>query len=191
MRMRTLEHLAGWLAFGFCILAVYGLLSMFFISPSHAFAIARPFVVLGDYATQAACEQQKNWRQGEGRCIPPPSHARDIPEPSQFDWIDSLDASEQPTFARIDRGVDVAETTDDGNDGMCDNEVGDGKCPGAKETHTAVHNIPLPRERPYVSGLGANPEYGYRPGVQKYVPNTRPRVPDIVYDSKDQEYLER
>lgn len=47
--------------------------------------------------------------------------------------------------------------------------------------------IPLPRERPYVSGLGANPQYEL--GREKYIPNTQPRVPDVVFDSRDQEYM--
>ncbi len=43
-----------------------------------------------------------------------PTHAsNDIPGPAPFGWIDSLDMSEQPTFAQMDRGVDAAETTDD------------------------------------------------------------------------------
>ncbi len=38
---------------------------------------------------------------------------RPIPPPSDFNWLDSLDMTEQPTFAQMERGVDAPETTDD------------------------------------------------------------------------------
>ncbi len=163
--MKTLEQLAGWLAFGLSILMVYGFLAMFLIGPTHARDIP--------------CEKAGNCN------LDFIEHIFDRPQPTfaQMPWpnpIYSLGCEYDPMC-----GIDAAETTDD-----CQSV--DGPMVGCQAHNNAITGtIPLPRKRPYVSGLGPNPEYGYRLGVQKYVPNTQPRVPDAVFDSKDQEYLER
>ncbi len=105
-----------------------------------------------------------------------PTHARGaIPPPDPYGWIDDVfNTKEQPTFAQTEsRGI---------ND-----------CIPDEETTCSPKPVPRPRPRPYISGLGPNPNYGHYNdaplGVEKYVPNTRPRVPDAAFDSKDQEYM--
>ena len=65
----TMPQLAAAVIFAASLVLVYGLLSMFLIGPSRAAPTAPPFVVLAEFPTLAECEQQKNWRQGEGRCL--------------------------------------------------------------------------------------------------------------------------
>ncbi len=120
-----------------------------------------------------------------------PTHARGaIPPPDPYGWIDDVfNTKEQPTFAQ--REYECLWTFCQSADDM---ECTSGECVGETTAGPVTGTIPLPRPRPYVSGLGPNPNYGHYNdaplGVEKYVPNTRPRVPDAAFDSKDREYMQ-
>ena len=91
----TMPQLAAAVIFAVAVVFVWSVLSMAMLGPSRAAPLAPPFVVLAEFPTLAECEQQKNWRQGEGRCL-----GVDAPETTDdsITGVDVIPTAERPAF---------------------------------------------------------------------------------------------